>query len=374
MEVRPSSSPRIPPARQHAPITQQTQRRVPMNTKRIGAAGAAFLTATTMAACANNASGSTAGAGAGAATVDASAPTVTIMVGGMSKQIYLPFMLAKQLGYYAKAGINVNLVDEPAGGDATQNMLAGQVQGVGGFYDHNIALQAQGKSSEAVVSMLQIPGEVELCRSDLKGVVKSPADFKGRSLGITDTGSSTDFLTQYLSKKNGVDPSQETRRGVGAGQTFIAAMKQKAIDCGMTTEPTVSQALSDGTAFILLDMRTAEGSKAALGGTYPATSLYMQSDWVNSNKPTVQKLVDAYVTTLKWIQTHSPEEITAQMPPDYYKGVGKDAYTAALKSEMGIFNPTGIMPADGPPTCLAVLTAFNDKVKGKTIDLAKTYT
>ena len=116
-------------------------------------------------------------------------------------------------------------------------MLAGQVQGVGGFYDHNIALQAQGKSSEAVVSMLQIPGEVELCRTDLKGAVKSPADFKGRSLGITDTGSSTDFLTQYLSKKNGVDPSQETRRGVGAGQTFIAAMKQKAIDCGMTTEP-----------------------------------------------------------------------------------------------------------------------------------------
>ena len=55
-------------------------------------------------------------------------------------------------------------------------------------------------------------------------------------------------------------------------------MKQKAIDCGMTTEPTVSQALSDGTGFILLDMRTAEGVQAALGGTYPATSLYMTTD------------------------------------------------------------------------------------------------
>ena len=157
-------------------------------------------------------------------------------------------MLAKQLGYYDKAGVNVNLIDEPAGGDATQNMLAGQVQGVGGFYDHNIALQAQGKSSESVVSMLQIPGEVELCRSDLKGKITSPADFKGQSLGITDTGSSTDFLTQYLTKKAGVDPPTTTRRGVGAGQTFIAAMKQKAIACGMTTEPTVSQALSDGTS------------------------------------------------------------------------------------------------------------------------------
>jgi NitT/TauT family transport system substrate-binding protein len=296
------------------------------------------------------------------------------MVGGLSKQIYLPFMLAKQLGYYDKSGVNVNLIDEPAGGDATQNMLAGQVQGVGGFYDHNIALQAQGKTSESVVSMLQIPGEVELCRSDLKGVVNSPADFKGKSLGITDTGSSTDFLTQFLTTKNGVDPTQTTRRGVGAGQTFIAAMKQKAIDCGMTTEPTVSQALSDGTAFILLDMRTAEGSKAALGGTYPATSLYMQTDWVNSNKDTVQKLVNAYVSTLKWIQGHNAQEIADKMPADYYQGVGKDAYAAALNSEKGIFNPTGIMPTDGPPTCLSVLSAFNDKVKGKSIDLSKTYT
>src|SRR6476646_2930867 len=331
----------------------------------------AVVSTTAMTGCANNASTASTGSTASAAR---NAPAVTIMVGGMSKQIYLPYMLTKQLGYYDKAGVNVNLIDEPAGGDATQNMLAGQVQGVGGFYDHNIALQAQGKSSEAVISMLQIPGEVELCRSDLKGVVKSPADFKGHSLGITDTGSSTDFLTQYLSKKNGVDPSQETRRGVGAGQTFIAAMKQKAIDCGMTTEPTVSQALSDGTAFILLDMRTAEGSKAALGGTYPATSLYMPTDWVNSNKATVQKLVNAYVSTLAWIQQHDGAAIADKMPAAYYKGVGKAAYVNALNSEKGIFNPTGLMPEDGPKTCLAVLGEFNPKVQGKSIDLAKTYT
>jgi NitT/TauT family transport system substrate-binding protein len=330
----------------------------------------ALMATAVLAGCANNASG----ASGAASQPAANAANVTIMVGGLSKQIYLPFMLAKQLGYYDKIGVNVNLIDEPAGGDATQNMLAGQVQGVGGFYDHNIALQAQDKFSESVVSMLQIPGEVELCRSDLKGVINSPADFKGRSLGMTDTGSSTDFLTQYLTTKNGVDPTQTTRRGVGAGQTFIAAMKQKAIDCGMTTEPTVSQALSDGTAFILLDMRTAEGSKAALGGTYPATSLYMQTDWVNSNKDTVQRLVNAYVSTLKWIQEHTAQQIADKMPADYYQGVGKDAYAAALNSEKGIFNPTGIMPADGPPTCLAVLSAFNDKVKGKSIDVTKTYT
>jgi NitT/TauT family transport system substrate-binding protein len=344
-----------------------------MQRKRLAATAALVISAAlSITACSSKAtSGSS---GANTATAGPDAPKVTIMVGGLSKQIYLPYMLAKQLGYYAKAGVNVNLIDEPAGGDATQNMLAGQVQGVGGFYDHNIALQGQGKSSESVISMLQIPGEVELCRSGVKGQIKSPADFKGRSLGITDTGSSTDFLTQYLTTKAGVDPATTHRRGVGAGTTFIAAMKQKSIDCGMTTEPTVSKALSDGTAFILLDMRTAEGSRAALGGTYPATSLYLPTDYVDSHKDVVQKLVNAYVSTLKWINSHTAADIADKMPADYYGQVGKDAYIKALDSEKGIFNPTGIMPADGPQTCLSVLSAFNPAVKGKTIDLSKTFT
>lgn len=333
---------------------------------------AVIAAALAMTGCSSKASSG----GAAAATQKAAAgsPTVTIMVGGLSKQIYLPFMLAQDLGYYAKAGINVKLENEPAGGDATQNMLAGQVDGVGGFYDHNIALQGQGKSSESVVSMLQVPGEVELCRADLKDKIKSPADWKGQSLGITDTGSSTDFLTQYLATKNGVDPASTTRRGVGAGTTFIAAMKQKAIACGMTTEPTVSQILSQNLGYILLDMRTADGARQSLGGTYPATSLYMTTSYVNAHKDVVQKLVNAYVATLKWIQTHTGMDVADQVPPDYYSGVGKAAYAKALDSEKGIFNPTGIMPADGPKTCLAVLSAFNQNVKGKSIDLTATYT
>ena len=299
---------------------------------------------------------------------------VSIMVGGLNKQIYLPFMLAERLGYYKDQGLNITLSDEPAGADATTAMLAGQVDGVGGFYDHTIQLQGVGKKAESVVSMLQVPGEVELCRSDLKGVVNSPADWKGRKLGITDPGSSTDFLTQYLAQKNGVNPSETSRIGVQAGSTFIGAMTNKSIDCGMTTEPTVSNLLGSGKAFVLADMRTAQGSQQALGGEYPATSLYMSNSYVAAHKDVVQKLVNAYVKTLAYIQQHNGTEIADQMPADYYAGVGKAAYAAALDSEKGIFNPTGIMPASGPSTCLSVLSAFQPNVKGKTIDLASTYT
>ena len=304
----------------------------------------------------------------------ASGAKVSIMVGGLNKQIYLPFELADRLGYYREQGLNITLSDEPAGVDATTNMLAGKVNGVGGFYDHTIALQGLGQSAESVVSMLVTPGEVELCRNDLKGKIKSPADWKGRNLGITDTGSSTDFLTQYLAKKNGVDPKTTHRIGVQSGPTLIGAMTHKNVDCAMTTEPTVSQLLANKQAYILLDMRTAAGTAKYLGGEYPATSLYMLTDYVNKNPKTVQKLVNAYVKTLKWINTHTAAQITDKMPADYYAGVGKAAYIKALDSEKGIYNPTGIMPPNGPPTNVKVLTTFNPAVKGKTIDISKTYT
>jgi NitT/TauT family transport system substrate-binding protein len=311
----------------------------------------------------------------GTTNVGASTGTkVSIMVGGLNKQIYLPFTLAEKLGYYKDQGLNIALSDEPAGVDATTNMLAGKVDGVGGFYDHTIDLQGLRQSAESVVSMLVTPGEVELCRNDLKGQIKSPADWKGRNLGITDLGSSTDFLTQYLAQKYGVNPTTIHRIGVQSGATLIGAMTHKNIDCAMTTEPTVSALLANKQAYILLDMRSAAGTAAALGGEYPATSLYMSTSYVQKNPATVQKLVNAYVKTLKWIQDHTAAQIADMMPADYYAGVGKAAYISALASEKGIYNPTGIMPPNGPPTNLKVLSAFNKDVQGKTIDLSKTYT
>ena len=90
------------------------------------------------------------------------AEKITIMVGGYEKQIYLPAKLAEALGYFKDEGLDVELLNEPAGVDAENEMLAGAVQGVVGFYDHCIDLQSKGKFVESVVQFSQAPGEVEL--------------------------------------------------------------------------------------------------------------------------------------------------------------------------------------------------------------------
>jgi len=299
-------------------------------------------------------------------------PKFSVMVGGLEKIIYLPAMLTQRLGYFKDAGVNMTLFDEGAGQSAEEEMIAGKVDGVVGFYDHTIDLQAKGKILEAVVIFDRVPGEA-LVVSEHSGI-KTLADLKGKRIGVTGLGSSTNFLTKYLAVHAGVQVADITPVAVQAGPTFIAALQHKQIDAGMTTEPTITTAVSEGLASVLIDMRTVAGARAALGGTYPAACLYMTTDWVNGHKDAAQKLANAYVKTLKWIDSHTGAEIADKLPADYYTGIGKDAYAKALDAGKGMFTKDGVMPADGPPTVLAVLNAFDTTVQGRQIDLSKTFT
>ena len=301
------------------------------------------------------------------------ADKITIMVGGIEKQIYLPAKLAEQLGYLKETGLEIELLSEPAGVNAETEMLSGAAQGVVGFYDHTIDLQARGKLVQSVVQFSQAPGEAILVSKAAAGQIKSPADFKGKSMGVTGLGSSTNFLTQYLAARAGVKNSEFTTLPVGAGSTFIAAMSQGKIDAGMTTEPTISRLVSTGAASILIDLRTVKETEAALGGTYPAACLYMPNAWVNAHKVEVQKIVTAFVKTLKYINSHSAKEIAEKLPADYYAS-NKQMYIDALESSKKMFTPDGIMPENGPQTVLNVLNGFDKAVQGKSINLANTFT
>ena len=306
------------------------------------------------------------------AAAPASAEKVTLMVGGYEKQIYLPAKLAESLGYFKAEGLEVELLNEGAGVDAEGELLTGAVQGVVGFYDHCVDMQSKGKYIRSVVQLAQAPGEVELVSTKYPNI-KTMADIKGKSLGVTGLGSSTNFLTQYLAVKAGVPLGQFSSVAVGAGPTFIAAMQQDKIQAGMTTEPTITRLLKTGEARILVDLRTMESTKKALGGTYPAASLYMTAAWSESHKETTQKLANAFVKTLRFINTHTAAEITEKMPKSFYVG-DKDSYIKALDTGKGMFTSDGVMPEGGPETVLAVLAGYSKNLQGKKIDLSKTYT
>src|SRR5260370_34018479 len=103
--------------------------------------------------------------------------------------------------------------------------------------------------------MAQVPGEVEVVSPQATDV-HTFAGFKGKSVGVTGLGSSTNFLTKYLAVRSGLSPDQVTSVGVEAGSTFIAAMEQNKIQGGMTTEPTSTAPLKKGDATGLIHRRS----------------------------------------------------------------------------------------------------------------------
>jgi NitT/TauT family transport system substrate-binding protein len=296
-----------------------------------------------------------------------------IMVGGLSKQIYLPNKLTQQLGYFQQEGLDVTLIDEASGQSSENEVLAGQVDGGSGSYNHTIELQAAGKQMQSVVLLNVAPGEAEIVSAKAASQIHSVADLKGKNLGVTELGSGTQTLTTALLHKAGITPSQVHFVPVGAGDTFIAALQQGKIDAGMTTEPTISRILSTGAGKVLVDLRSPQSTQAALGGPYPFICLFMLNSYVNSHKDVVQKLVNAYVKTLKWMQTHSAAQIADMMPADYYAG-NKTLYVTALQNQMAIFSPDGVMPAGAPQSVLNTEYQSNLVPQSKQIDLSLTYT
>ncbi|SRR5579884_3036998 len=313
-------------------------------------AGALALGAATACGSSSNGGGSqSAGSGGG------SMPTVTLMVGGIDKQIYLPYELAQQLGYYKKYGVNMQLSTEVDGGVGAEDAMAsGQVDMAGAWYVHTIDFQVKGKSVEDIVQLSGAPGEREMCGKN--SGVHSAADFAGKTLGVTDLGSGTDSLTKFLAAQKGLKVSQIHRLAVGAGATAIAAIQGGSAQCVMTTQPTVTALEQKGLAYSAIDLATTAGATQALGGAWPAAGVLARTDWVNANKATVQKVVDALVDTMHWINKHSAADIADKLPQSYVQNslVTKADYVAALTQDKGQFLPDGIMPAGGPKTVLAM--------------------
>src|SRR6202022_1254642 len=128
--------------------------------------------------------------------------------GGPDKQISRAATPGEQLGYYKAEGVNVQLVDEPSGQSAETSLLAGEVQVAFGSYDHAIDLAGLGKHVVNVFQATIAPGGAEGVPTAKADTIKSPADFKGKDLGVTSIGSGTHTLTEFLAVKNGVTVDQ----------------------------------------------------------------------------------------------------------------------------------------------------------------------
>jgi NitT/TauT family transport system substrate-binding protein len=299
---------------------------------------------------------------------------VTIAVGGGGCLCYLPTILAKQLGEYDKAGVNVELVDLKGGSDALKAMLGGSADVVSGYFDHCVNLAAKKQELQAFVVYDRYPGLVLVVAPSHAKEINSVKDLAGKKVGVTAPGSSTDFFLKFLLKKSGQDPASAAVIGIGLNATAVAAMEQGQIDAAMMAEPAVTVlAKNHPDLKILADTRTQKDTLAIFGGDYPGGSLYATAAWVASHEKETQALTNAIVSTLAWIHSHTPEEIMAKMPEEMV-GKDKEQYLTALKNTIPMYSETGKMDPKGADAVLAMFSVGSPDVAKANIDVSKTYT
>jgi NitT/TauT family transport system substrate-binding protein len=303
-----------------------------------------------------------------------SKPSVKVAVGGAGCLCYLPTVLAKQLGEYDKAGVDVELIDFKGGSQALQAVIGGSADVVSGYYDHCVNLAAKGQHLQSFVVYDRYPGMILAVSPEAKDI-KSIKDLAGKAVGVSAPGSSTDFFLKYLLAKNGMDPNNTSVVGIGLAATAVAAMEHGKVQAAVMLDPaaTLMQNKFKEKYLILADTRTAKDTLDVFGGEYPGGSLYTRAEWIAKNEATVQKMTNAIIATLKWIHSHKPEEIMAKMPENLI-GPDKDLYLAALKNTIPMYSVNGLMDPKGAQAVLAVFSQSVPEIAKANIDLSKTYT
>jgi NitT/TauT family transport system substrate-binding protein len=237
-----------------------------------------------------------------------------------------------------------------------------------------VNLAAKKQSLQAFVVYDRYPGLVLVVSPKQTDSIKSIKDLAGKRVGVSAPGSSTHYFLNFLMKKNDVDSNTVGVIGLGLGSTAIAAMEQGSVDAAIMLDPAVTLLQGKNKDLrILSDTRTQKDTIDVFGGEYPGGALYTRADWIAKNPKTAAAMAKAIVNTLKWIHSHTPEEIMAKMPPELV-GADKALYLAALKNTIPMYSTTGRMDPKGAQAVLAVFSQSSPEVAKANIDLSKTYT
>ena len=297
---------------------------------------------------------------------------VRLAVGGKPALFYLPLTVTERLGYFKHEGLNVEISDFAGGARALQALIGGSADVATGAFDHTIQMHAKGQPIVAVTELGHYPGFVLAMLASKAELYRKPADLKGMKIGITAPGSSTHFMARYLLARHGLKEDDAAFIGIGTGQTAVAAVKRGEIDALINADPVISTLESEGLIKVVLDTRTAEGTRQVYGGAYPAAVLYATPAYVLGNPKTVQSLTNALVRGLRWIAANSPEQIADLMPPEYALG-NRAVYVRAIRASIPMYSPDGMIEREAAEIAHKVLMQFDPDVQKANIDLTATY-
>ena len=300
-------------------------------------------------------------------------PKLTIAVGGKNLLYYLPLTIAETQGYFKAEGLDVTIADFAGGSRALQALIGGSADVTSGAFEHTINMQVKGQRLRAFVLQGRAPQIVLGINPKTMPNFKSVADLKGKKLGVTAPGSSTQVLANFVLAKAGLKPGDISIIGVGAGNGAVAAMRAGQIDAISNLDPVITLLVRSGDLKIISDTRVVAEADRIFGGPMPAGCLYTQQTFIDKYPATTQALANAIVRADRWIHNAGAGDIIKAVPENYLLG-DRAVYVDAFLAAKGALSPDGMIPEAGAETARRALASIDPEIANAKIDLAAIWT
>jgi ABC-type nitrate/sulfonate/bicarbonate transport system substrate-binding protein len=243
---------------------------------------------------------------------------------------YLPITIGRDKGIFQAEGIDLQMI-LVASTIQVAALTTGDID-FSGAQSQVMAGAARGLPVK-VVGFLTIKPSFWLMA---KPEIRSMADLKGKIIGITAIGSSTDTLARFLLTKNGLTPDREVALiGTGTTSNILTAMKAGTVDAGVLSPPFNAMATQMGYRTLAYFGDYVEQSLSGVG----------TSDRMIRERPElVRRMLIAAIKSLRLIQ---------QRPADSMQFISKewsvDSASAAelYKSMLPAFSKDGGMDEKG---------------------------
>jgi NitT/TauT family transport system substrate-binding protein len=204
---------------------------------------------------------------------------------------YGPFWTAVEAGYFADEGLDLHLttVDSTSRGIAV--LLSGEAQFC--TLDGQTVIEADTKGADlrsiaAITNRLVFSVMVDPS-------IKAAADLKGKRVGITTAGSSTDTAARQALSILKIDPSDVALVPLASAPNILTGMTAKQVDAGVLSPPTNTRARNAGFQELL--------SLAKDGPDYPSVTLGSTQKYLSSNPEVALAFVRAYARGIHRFKT-----------------------------------------------------------------------
>jgi NitT/TauT family transport system substrate-binding protein len=214
---------------------------------------------------------------------------------GLPTRVYwpaIPVHVAQDLKLYEKEGLDAEITIYNSGGAAMEAVAAGACDIISASPASVAAARVRGVKAMIVASGMQTPtGFYVLVKEG--SAIRTLKDLEGKRLGITATGSTTDFLALWVMEKSG---AKITRVAVGGG-ALVPNLLNGQLDAIVAFPPLGYSLLVSKEARILLDY--GKEMEPSMPDTWVAAE-----DAINKRPQVVEATLRAIFGALKHLQTN----------------------------------------------------------------------